>query len=66
MSFMIYTPHKILPWSDLGNGVAQTYGMCRGVEKCVGAICGGNLQEGDHVEDVGAAGRVLLSWFVKK
>ena len=46
--------------------MAQTYGMCRGVEKCVGAICGGNLQEGAHVEDVGVAGRVILSWFLKK
>ena len=46
--------------------MTQTYGMCTGVKKCVGAICEGNLQEGDHVEDVGVAGRVILSWFLKK
>jgi hypothetical protein len=39
--------------------------MCREVEKYVGGICGGNLQEGGHVEDAGVAGRVILSWFVK-
>jgi hypothetical protein len=30
--------------------------MCKGVDKCVGAICGGNLQERDHIEDASVAG----------
>jgi len=39
--------------------VAQTWHVYGSVR----AIFGGNLQEGDHVEDAGLAGRLILSWF---
>jgi hypothetical protein len=38
-------------------GAYSTYG---GEERCVQGSVGGNLKEGDHLEDTGVDGRIIL------
>ena len=35
-------------------------------ERYIQGFLGGNLREGDHLEDVGVDGRVRLNWIFKK
>jgi hypothetical protein len=44
-------------------GARSTYG---GQEKCIQGFVGGNLSEGDHLEDPGIDGRVILKRILRK
>jgi hypothetical protein len=35
-------------------------------ERCVQGFTGGNLREGDHLEDWGLDGRIILKWIVER
>jgi hypothetical protein len=44
-------------------GACSTY---VGEEKCIQHFCGEDLKEGDHLEDSGVDGSMILKWVLKK
>ena len=44
-------------------GACSTYG---GEERCVQGFGGGNLGEGNHLQDPGVDGMIILKWIFRK
>jgi hypothetical protein len=42
--------------------MGRTCGTYGGEERCIQGFSGGNLREGDHLEDPGVDGRIILKW----
>jgi hypothetical protein len=42
--------------------MGRTCGTYGGEERCIQGFSGGNLKEGDHLEDPGVDGRIILKW----
>jgi hypothetical protein len=45
------------------NEVSETCGRCGGQESCIQGFGWGDPWEGDHLEDLDIAGRIILKWF---
>jgi hypothetical protein len=54
----------------LGNQIKKTEGQgvlhIWGEERCIEGFSGGDLREGDDLEDPAIAGRLLLKWICRK
>jgi hypothetical protein len=42
--------------------MGRTCGTYGGEERCIQGFSGGNLREGDHLEDPGVDGKIILKW----
>jgi hypothetical protein len=46
--------------------MGRTCGTYGGEERCIQGFSGGNLREGDHLEDPGVDGRIILKWIFER
>jgi hypothetical protein len=46
--------------------MGRTCGTYGGEERCIRGFSGGNLREGDHLEDPGVDGRIILKWIFER
>jgi hypothetical protein len=44
----------------------MTCGTHGGGERCIQGFSGGNLRAGDHLEDPGVDGRIILKWIFER
>jgi hypothetical protein len=57
-----YSSNKI-ERSEIMGGACSTYG---GMKTCIQGFGGGKLREGDHLENPGVDGRIILRWVFRK
>jgi hypothetical protein len=46
--------------------MGRTCGTYGGEERCIQGFSGGNLKEGDRLEDPGVDGRIMLKWIFER
>jgi hypothetical protein len=65
-SLMICTLHSILfGWSNKKNEMSGACNMYEGEDMFIQGL-GGGLREGDHSEDLGVDGGIILRWISRK
>jgi hypothetical protein len=57
---MIPTLHQILFWSSRENEMSRVFGVNGREETCIHSFGGETPREGDHMDDLGVDGRIIL------